>query len=243
MTGNYGWSLKYLPSEINSIVEVGSRDALDAILLSELFDCACIAFEPNPTQKDICVRNIAAAENCLVSLRTEALSDENKLIDFLIVDIASYGNEGVSGLFQIDFRNRSKHDKDRNRDSIQMPVKVAAARWDSLGLTSPELLMMDCEGAELLALQGFGVALNDVKFIVLETSQIAIGHGACTFWQVDKFLRSNGFKFVASNIYSDQYLYLKLRLLMSAARNRMRKPFGKALRGRSFDVVYKKIRD
>jgi FkbM family methyltransferase len=241
MASNYAWSLKYLPPEINSIVEVGSRDALDAIFLSDFFGCECIAFEPNPTQKDICKTNISTSTNTLVTLRTEALSNENGLLDFMMVDTDRYSNPGVSGLFEIDFSNRSRSDKDRNRDSIQIPIKVAAVRWDSLGLTTPELLVMDCEGAELLVLQGFGDALKDIKCIVLETSQVAIGHGACTFWEADRFLRINGYKFVASGIHSERYLYLKLRLLLSAGRNRLRKPFGTPLRGRSFDVVYSNI--
>ena len=243
MASNYEWSLKYLPSEINSIVEVGSRDALDAIFLSEFFDCECIAFEPNPTQRDVCATNIFTSTKTLVTLRTEALSNTNTFIDFMMVDTDRYANPGVSGFFEIDFANRSNIDKDRNRDSIQIPVKVAAARWDSLGLTTPELLVMDCEGAELLALKGFGVALKDVNYIVLEVSQVAIGRGACTFGQVDKFLRVNGYRFVASSIYSDRYLFLKFRLLLSTIKKRIRKPLGRPLRGRTFDVVYWNAKD
>jgi FkbM family methyltransferase len=243
MSINYGWSLKWLPSKINSIVEVGSRDALDAIFLSEFFGCECVAFEPNPTLRDVCTSNISTTTKALVTLRTEALSNENKFIDFMMVDTDRYANSGASGFFEIDFANRSSVDKDHDRDSIQIPVKVASARWDSLCLPTPELLVMDCEGAELMVLMGFGDALKDVNYIVLEVSHVAIGRGACTFRQVDKFLRVNGYKFVASSIWSDRYLYLKFRLLLSAVKKRIKEPLGRTKRGRSFDVVYWNAKD
>lgn len=243
MSDNYVWSLPYLPLTFNSIVEVGSRDALDAIFLSEFFDCEVVSFEPNPLQIEVCKENIVKSGRSSIKLRTEALSNENATIDFFVVDTTLYDNSGASGLFLIDFSNRPKNDPDRGHAPIQIPVRVKALRWDSLGLSTPELLVMDCEGAELAVLEGFGEEIKKVRFIVLEVNQVAIGEGACTFKQIDKFLRKSNFEFVASRNFMDRYYYLKIRLFASSFKKRIRKPFGKTQRGLLFDVVYRNARE
>jgi len=241
MSNNYDWAIKFLPKEFGSIVEVGSRDALDAIRLSEQYQCTVISFEPNPIQFDVCSENLRKFDNNSVTLRPEALSDNNLLIDFLAIDPNKYDNSGASSFFEIDFSNRAKDDPDSGRTPVQTPIKVQAARWDSLGFPSPELLVMDCEGAELLVLKGFGKNLQDLRYTVLEVSQNAVGKGACTFKEVHQFLIKNKFKFVASSIYGQSYQYLKIRLILSSSKNRLKKPFGKPLKGRSFDVIYKTL--
>jgi FkbM family methyltransferase len=241
MSNNYDWCLEFLPTSVGSIVEVGGRDALDAIRLSEYFQCTVVSFEPNPDQFAICSDNLSNSGNKFVELRPEALSNENSLIDFFAVDASKYENTGASSFFEIDFSNRGKEDPDSNRTSIQIPIKIQAMRWDSLALTSPELLVMDCEGAELLVLEGFGQTLQDVHYVVLEVSQVAIGSGACTFREVNSFLKGNNFKFFASSLYGKSYHQLRYRLLLTSIKNRLKKPIGKPLKGRSFDVLYENL--
>jgi len=47
---NYGWCFHLLDAKkISSIAEIGSRDGLDAILLSSYFNSkSCYIFEPDP---------------------------------------------------------------------------------------------------------------------------------------------------------------------------------------------------
>jgi FkbM family methyltransferase len=238
LSDNYKWSLEFLPANIHSIVEVGSRDALDAIFLSRQFSANVIAFEPNPSSIQVCIENLKNSSDSSVELRTEALSNIDGEVDFLAVDESLYNNPGASGLFKIDFSNRRKKDLNYNLSPIQSPIKVLAARWDSLNLQNPDLLVMDCEGAELLVLQGFGEELKHVRFIVLETSPVAIGQGACTFREIDIFLTQRGFKLKATSIFGARIRYLKIRLFLSTIKNRCIKPFGAPLRGRMFDALY-----
>ena len=161
--GNYEWAIPHIAAGVRRIVEVGSRDALDAIALSRRFDCQVVAFEPNPTQFAICARNVSDSKCDSVSLRSEALTDADGPITFWQVDEDCYPNPGASSLFEINFANRSRRDPDRARPPIQRPVTVRGARWDSLNLSGPDLLVIDVEGAELRVLKGFGRRLRDVK--------------------------------------------------------------------------------
>lgn len=54
VSNNYSWAIKHLPKGISSIVEVGSRDAMDALALSKTFSTPVVAFEPNPFSFETC---------------------------------------------------------------------------------------------------------------------------------------------------------------------------------------------
>ena len=237
MTFNYEWALPYLPNTMTSILEVGSRDALDAIFLSDHFDCPVIAFEPNPSSFDLCKENISNRKNSRIQVRDEALSDENGIIEFGVVSEEVYDNIGASSMFEIDFINIPKSDPDYNHNSIQTKVKVKAARFDCLNLKAPELLVMDCEGAELKALTGFGGQLSAVRFVVLEVSQVSIGKGACTFKEVNSFLKKNSFVLIGNSANLSK-LHLYRYLAFVSIINRIKRPIGKPLKGASFDAVY-----
>jgi len=127
MMGNYAWALRYLPPEIESIAEVGSRDAWDAISLSNHFSAPVVAFEPNPYSFAACERNIYGAGSSLVSVRREALSDSSGEIRFGVVKESDYPNPGASSMFQNDFTNRTKDDPDSGRGRIQSFITVKSA--------------------------------------------------------------------------------------------------------------------
>lgn len=247
MSTNYLWMVNMLPGSISSIVEVGSRDALDAIFLSNHFGVKVIAFEPNPKQFEICQSNIERIKPNQVIIRSEALSNSSGMVEFGVVDPAIYPNPGSSSMFEIDFSNRRKSDPDFMRPTIQSYVAVKASRWDSLNLKTPELLAMDCEGSELKVLQGFGTSLIDLKYIVLELNQTPLGKGACTFKEVDQFLSSNKFKFFACNVSISKFLprkiltnlyLLNIYFLLTAIRNHFLHPGKSSIRGMSFDALY-----
>jgi FkbM family methyltransferase len=237
MSSNYAWALAYLPPNINSILEVGSRDALDAISLSRHFSAPVVAFEPNPFSFAACERNIARSGSGLVSVRPEALSDSNEEIRFGVVKESDYPNPGASSMFEIDFTNRTKDDPDSGRGRIQSFITVKSARFDSLDIPAPQLLVMDCEGSELKVLKGFGSQLKNVGWVILEVNQVAIGPGACTYREIDAYLKKVGFRFLASTLANSQFS-LEKKLATKSIRNRMSRPIGKPLRGYSFDVVY-----
>ena len=113
-----------------------------------------------------------------------------------------YENVGSSSLYPINFRRRPSSDPDKNRESVQKLVRVNARRFDSLDIPSPDLLAMDTEGSELKILVGFGQSIRQVKFIILETSfwnNYQNHSDVSTFPRINKYLKENGFQFIASN--------------------------------------------
>lgn len=238
--GNYSWSEQYVTRPIRSIVEVGSRDGLDAIAVSRHFGAPVIAFEPNPDSFSTCLENVEQQDIDSVSVRQEALSDINGEISFWQIDSEKYGNVGASSLFEIDFRNRRLDDPDYLRESVQKKITVQAVRWDSLGLAPPDLLLLDVEGAELKVLKGFGSQLDGVSYVVSEAAWVSNLVGGTSFRELDKFLSSRGFQFVATNKWGRDKEAMLRKSRRVSRRNRMRRPFGKPVFQGQFDVIYER---
>lgn len=212
--GNYDWAFLDLerfiaPAEIRIVAEIGSRDALDGLELARRFSAEVLIFEPDPINAENCAENIAAQSRQLnVQFFELALSNVSGTVDFYSVDPELYTNRGSSGLHEISFHGRPPTDPDRNRDSVQEKVRVAASRFDELGLPAPDLIAMDVEGSELQVLEGFGDQLQDVRAVVAESSFWNNFKGPCpTFPELHSFLSSNGFVFVASSRNRDRHKF------------------------------------
>ena len=202
-TSEYQWAtddiLEY-SSQINTIAEIGSRDGLDAIFLSEIFQAKNnYIFEADPNL-------IEGINNNLKNLNYKsnfevfniALGNDNKEIDFLSVDTEKYDNSGVGSIFEINFHNREKSDPDLNREQVQKGIKIDMKKYSSLKLKTPDLIAMDVQGAEVEVLKGLEHQLSNTKFIVLETSISENYIGGATFLEVHRLLKNN-FKLIASS--------------------------------------------
>ena len=192
----------FLPLGLNilNIVEVGSRDALDAISFSLNFDCTVYAFEPDPINILECKKNISkfkATEK--VKLYELALSDKCGIFDFYSVDPNLSQNRGASSFYLINFNNRSLSDPDFRRDPIQKKIKVKVARFDMLELPTPDLLLLDVQGSELLVCKGFGEKIRNVSAIILETSFSQNYFLSSKFHSLHNYLINHGFIFAGTN--------------------------------------------
>jgi FkbM family methyltransferase len=212
--GNYDWALHDLgqwiaPEEIQSVAEIGSRDAIDGLELASTFSAKVFIFEPDPINAEICRENLALQTGqAEVQFFEIALSNMSGPIDFYSVDSNLYSNRGVSGLREINFGSRQRNDPDRNRSSVQRKIRVNASRFDELGLPAPDLVAMDVEGAELQVLEGFGEQLRDVRAVVAESSFWNNYHGPdSTFPKLHHLLSSMGFRFIASSCHPDRHKF------------------------------------
>jgi len=203
MQSNYGWAFNYLkdPKGLSLALEIGSRDAIDAVAIAQRFECAVIAFEPVPANYRDCQLNIEKYPELPIILDNRCLSDHSGEIEFLAINPSLYDNPGASSMFYIDFENRPSDDTFMSMRKIQDIIKVEAVRFDHTNYTSPHSIFMDVQGSELLVLKGFGMKLLDVSNIVLETCLVSAYKGGVTFWELDNFLSSYGFTYQISTAF------------------------------------------
>jgi len=119
---NYGWALPIISGlkiNISTIAEIGSRDALDGIFLSNFYNAKVDIFEPDPFNIVTCKKNIDQSKQRLnLTFHGYALSNKTETVSFLSIDPTKYDNPGAGGFYEIDFSNRSKKDPDYKRESI-----------------------------------------------------------------------------------------------------------------------------
>jgi FkbM family methyltransferase len=204
---NYSWSLAHIvdrPGKNDLICEVGSRDALDAIYLQRRFGSNVVAFEPSPSNLIKCKENLAKLSGSRrrgIQLDDRCLNEQTGDIDFWEVDPALYDNPGASSLFKIDFENRSPSDPDFSIGPIQKRITVSSIRFDDTPYAAPHSIFMDVQGAELRVLKGFGRHIDCVTNLVLEACLRSSYQGGCSFWELEKYLKVHGLRYVYSSKY------------------------------------------
>lgn len=204
---NYFWAMREIcarrPPDGGAILELGSRDALDAIQIGRLFPKSpVVAFEANPESARICERNIAFARARNVALIDKAVSDVDGTVEFFPFDADKYDNVGSSSMMKIDFvTTRTEGEADYDRENPQYRITVESLRLDTFlrdrGIARVDLVLMDLQGAELLALRGMGDRLSEVSHIVSEASLRSTYVGGCSFDDLDRYLRGFGFKAIS----------------------------------------------
>jgi FkbM family methyltransferase len=73
-----------------------------------------------------------------------------------------------------------------------------------------DLLVLDVQGAELLALQGCGPYLDHVKFLEVEASTIPIYEGAPLFRELDPWIAARGFRRLSVVSFHGDAVYTRL---------------------------------
>ena len=170
---NYNWCFPYIKKDdIKLIYEIGARDCLDSISLAKEFSCPVIAFECNPDGIKECKKTLFE-NNLAITLIEKAVHEENKIVSFRPF-------------------NRSKYDI-INVEAIRLDTFI-----DEAG-AKPDLICMDIQEAELIALKGLGEYIKDIKYIVFEGSYINTYKDGCTFMDVHNYLILNNFRFVRTS--------------------------------------------
>ena len=200
---NYNWCFPYIKKDdIKLIYEIGARDCLDSISLAKEFSCPVIAFECNPDGIKECKKTLFE-NNLAITLIEKAVHEENKIVSFRPFNRSKYDNIGASSLFEIDFvSNRSVADPDYGRKDVQDIINVEAIRLDTFideAGAKPDLICMDIQEAELIALKGLGEYIKDIKYIVFEGRYINTYKDGCTFMDVHNYLILNNFQFVRTS--------------------------------------------
>jgi FkbM family methyltransferase len=197
-------------NDIKLIFELGSRDLEDGNNLSKYYNAKVYSFECNPDCLKICYENLFKFKNTNLNLVEKAVSDTDGTINFKPFDLNLYDNMGASSIFKNTFSNRAPWCEDRNiKHSVQKDITVPSIRLDTFcknnNISDVNMLCMDLQEAELLALKGMGEYLRNVKYIITEASNINTYEGGCTFYQLDEYLKTYNFSYKCSDRYGYNY--------------------------------------
>jgi FkbM family methyltransferase len=190
--------MKSLPKDGSYVIfDIGSRDCMQSIEFYNEFPNAKIyAFECNPNTLHICRKNI---EKYLdrITLIEGAVCDYNGIIQFYPIDqqrtVTTWedGNPGASSLF------KSNGNYDYVEKYVQNEITVNCHRLDTViskyGIDKVDIIWMDLQGAELLALKGLGDYFTNVKYIHTEICHKAIYHKQVLFKELHDYIVSKGF--------------------------------------------------
>ncbi|MBI3831172.1 MAG: FkbM family methyltransferase [Planctomycetes bacterium] len=194
-------------SEVKVALDLGSLDGMVASAFREFFpDAKIFAFECNPDCIGLCERNLS--EKSEIGLVRKAVSDVSGMVDFYAIDPKRTrtphkdGNIGASSLFRADPAYPHEH-------YVQNMICVESTRLDDWadreGINQIDLIWMDLQGAELIALKGLGKLLNTVKAIYSEVSFLPTYLDQPYASTVDAFLRDHGFS-LCKILYQDPWL-------------------------------------
>ena len=122
---------------------------------------------------------------------------------------------GASSIFEIDFSNRSKNDGDYNRGSVQTIIEVDGIRLDTYmedeKISRIDLLCIDLQGYELLALKSLGEKIKNVKYIITECSIQSTYKGGANFIDLNAYLEECGFIYVRSTKFGSSFPDLNIK--------------------------------
>ena len=188
----------YIPDKMKDYVifDIGSRDCAQSIEFYNKFPNAKIyAFECNPNTIDICRKNIENYKD-RITLIEGAVCDYDGEITFYPINqketITTWvdGNPGASSLFKSNGTYTMEH-------YVQDEIKTNCHRLDSImkinNILKVDIIWMDLQGAELLALKSLGEYFKSVKYINTEVSYKEMYSGQVMFNELNNFIISNDF--------------------------------------------------
>jgi FkbM family methyltransferase len=188
----------YIPDKTKEYVifDVGARDCLESIQFYKQFPNAKIySFECNPNTLHICKKNIEAYQD-RITLIEGAVCDYDGTITFYPINQTKTkttwtdGNPGASSLFK---SNGSYTVETYVQDTVQVPCHRLDTVMAKYNIKNVDIIWMDLQGAELLALKSLGKFLNTVSYIHTEVSYKEIYTGQVMFSELHGFIASNGF--------------------------------------------------
>jgi FkbM family methyltransferase len=174
---------------IQTIIECGSRDGMDALALYDHYHTGQIyVFECNPEAILLCKENLKAYP--FIKLVEKAVYNENKIVNFYPTDMDKSVDKNLGASSMLWHR-------DNKVEFFQKKTQVPAIRLDTFmqkeKLDKIDLLCMDVQGVEMQVLEGLGDKLSKVQYIITEVSFEHYYEGDCLFEEIRKYLDNRGF--------------------------------------------------
>lgn len=179
------------------VFEFGARYGEDSLALASVFREAKIySFECNPNTLEHCLITVAA--NPQIKLIPFAVGNHDGKVKFYPINkektITTWpdGNQGASSLFKAS----GKYPVEKYiQDEVMVPIMKASTFMELEKIDGIDILWMDIQGAELLALKGFENLLQNVKVIFTEVEFFEIYSKQPHFEDIRRFLEKNNFYF------------------------------------------------
>jgi len=209
---------KFLSEDISIIFEIGARYCIDTLGINKLLPKAKIfTFECNPRTLPVCRKAVKNIKN--ITLIEKAVSDKIGKVKFYptnpdkTITTHKNGNPGASSLFTVS----SKYPTDV---IIQDEIEVESITLKSFLIQNDikgiDLLWMDIQGSELMALLGLGNYLPKVKLIHTEIEFIEMYEGQPLYKDVKRFLNKMNFflyDFTYISPYFGDAIFLNSKIL------------------------------
>lgn len=217
---------KILPKKpIRYIFELGARDCAETLAFHKLFpDAKIYSFECNPATLPVCRNRTRNKKN--ITLVEKAVSDKQGTISFFPTNPAltettwEDGNPGASSLF------KASGDYPVEK-YVQDEIKVKTTSLEKFmkhhKVPRIDLLWMDIQGAELMALKGASSRLTDIMTVHLEVEFMEIYSGQPLYKQLKRYLNKNNFylyTFTNFGQYSADAVFVNSRFIRIQERPR-----------------------
>jgi FkbM family methyltransferase len=188
---------KYLGKKVEVIFEFGSRYGEDTIEFAKIYPKSKIyAFECNPKTLSICKKNTEKYLN--IKLIEKAVGDIDGTIKFYPINPNKTkttwedGNQGASSLFKASGKYPIE---EYVQDEVEVPIVKLSTIMKEYSLSHIDILWMDIQGAELLALRGLENQLDNVYFIHTEVEFMEIYESQPLFTEIKNYLLGYNFFF------------------------------------------------
>lgn len=184
-------------NDINIIYDVGCLNGADSFLLSKLFNSRVIGFEGLTANFD----------NFLKNNNTDSVTFYNQIIRNYDGKTIFFEKE-KNGIHSIFEQNISK--------TKNILENLSCKRMDTLmienNLPIPDMVKIDVEGATLEVLESFGVFLDKIKVLQIETEEVEYFIGQKLENDVLKYIDNFGFYIIfkssSINVKQNDYILL-----------------------------------
>jgi FkbM family methyltransferase len=210
-------------SNIHTIVEIGARDCGETIHFNQAYpDAKIYSFECNPDTLPLCKQKIMGVKK-ITLIEKAIINTEDSSITFFNIDKektqSDWGdkNPGASSLLKASGKYTVEN-------YVQKEVTVAATTLQKFcneyKIDNIDLLWMDIQGAELMALQSAKDHIASIKLMHLEVEFFEIYKSQPLFNDLKSFLELNGFHFLGFtyvSVYSADAVFINKNIALSYA--------------------------
>ena len=184
--------------DCSTILDVGSWHLKQTVEMADIFRRAMVyAFEPNPPSYDLCLNyrdSLPAQMKNRIKIFKKAASNKEGESKFYALDQSKTNSQnlGMSSLNKLvdGFDGSLLGDY-----WVQKEINIDCIRMDNWlkenNINKIDILWMDVQGAENLALMGFGERLKDVKIIFTEAGLIPYYQNHCLKKEIDEILKDH----------------------------------------------------